>query len=106
MLANLTLDPRCQGSDKLTVLDVFLKHSNFCFCLANLFFDDVRSTLAVLGLVSESQSLGQVKATQLQSGDVGKLDETQSSHAVSGDTSSKSDKELVAEKSKESSDAS
>lgn len=93
-------------SHKLPVLDVLLKHCNCCFCLANWFSDDVRSTLAVLGIGSESQSLGQVKATDPQSGDVGKLDEMQSSHAVSGDTSTKSDKESVAEKSKESSDAS
>lgn len=64
----------------------------------------VRSALTILGISSESQNSGQVNATP-QSEDMGKPDQTHSGHALSGDTS-KSDKEVVAEKSKQSSDAS
>ncbi|CAI9097243.1 OLC1v1033622C5 [Oldenlandia corymbosa var. corymbosa] len=64
-----------------------------------------RSVLAVLGLASDAQSSALPKPTNPQPGEKSELEPSQSSHVQSGDTS-KSDKEVVDEKSKESSDAS
>ncbi|KAL3536521.1 hypothetical protein ACH5RR_004982 [Cinchona calisaya] len=63
-----------------------------------------RSVLVVLGIASDSQNSGPTKPTHVETGEMGKSEHTQSSHAYSGDTS-KSDKEVVTDKSKESPDA-
>lgn len=63
-----------------------------------------RSVLVVLGLASDFQNSGLTKPTHSETGELGKSEHTQPSHAHSEETS-KSDKEVVTDKSKELSDA-
>ncbi|XP_027065650.2 uncharacterized protein [Coffea arabica] len=63
-----------------------------------------RSVLVVLGLASDFHNSDLTKPTHSETGELGKSEHTHSSHAQSEETS-KSDKEVVTDKSKESSDA-
>ena len=58
----------------------------------------------VLGLASDFHNSDLTKPTHSETGELGKSEHTHSSHAQSEETS-KSDKEVVTDKSKESSDA-